>query len=265
MSGIEITPAERWDWLKISMGRANVVGPEFLKEMETALEKITTSDHEAPARPIVVTGDGSSFCAGLDLITLLEYDRPSLEGFFADFRRTFLDVACLPRPTIAAVNGHAIGAGCLLLLACDRRLAANIPSHCIGLKVSTFGLPLPPFGATLVQSSLPEPSHGLRLASAETLFTPKGAQRLGILDRVVPAPEFESAVREEAQSLARSTGGTAARRKAKAKEILLRERESDPDHTLFLDVWFSKETQTRLRQAASGLIRRRSNSGDAGS
>jgi enoyl-CoA hydratase/carnithine racemase len=262
MPGIEITPAGRWDWLKISMGRANVVGPGFLKEMETALEEIATPGDEAPARPVIVTGDGSSFCAGLDLITLLEYDRPSLEEFFANFRGTFLALACLPRPTIAAVNGHAIGAGCLLLLACDRRLAANTPSHCIGLKVSTFGLPLPPFGATLVRNSLPQPSHELQLTSAEELFTPKGALRLGILDRVVPAREFESAVRKEAQRLTRSTGRAAARRKAKVKDVIFREQESDPDHTLFLDVWFSKETQRRLRQAASGLIRRRSDSGD---
>lgn len=79
-------------------------------------------------RAIVVTGEGSAFCAGGDLSWIAESPDLSVDAIrdrMLPFYRTWLSIRELEAPSIAAVNGHAVGAGLCLALACDIRYAAR--------------------------------------------------------------------------------------------------------------------------------------------
>lgn len=258
MSKIEITEEAHWDWVKISLGRGNAVGPEFLNQLDAALKRMSIVQEEGPARPIILTGYGDFFSAGLDISILSSYNREELNLFLNRFQEVFLNLACCPRPTVAAVNGHAVGAGCLLLLACDRRIAEQAlassgrPYH-IGMKVSALGVPLPPFAATLVRTSLESLTHRLNLTLTGDLFPPGDAQQMGMVDRVAGVGELREAAEKEAARLTHSTGRTAALLKSQMKLELYQSMEQEPDNNPFLDAWYSAETQRRLGRVLEKL------------
>src|SRR5205085_8601176 len=79
-------------------------------------------------RAVLVRGEGPSFCAGLDLTAfgdLMGSDAATFRAFVRLAQRPFRNLATAPKPTLAAVQGHALGAGFQLALACDLRVAAE--------------------------------------------------------------------------------------------------------------------------------------------
>ena len=101
--------------------RRNVLDAEVVGSLANAFDRI---ESEGSARAVVLTGAGPTFCAGADLGTLIR----SAEGHFDEVRGVyegFLRIMRCPLPTIAAVNGAAVGAGLNLALACDVRMASK--------------------------------------------------------------------------------------------------------------------------------------------
>ncbi len=91
------------------------------------VERCAELRDDPDARVLVVTGEGRAFCAGADLPALFgDHDRPVTEvhAGLQSYYRAFQAVRELPLPTVAAVNGPAVGAGLNLALACDVRIAA---------------------------------------------------------------------------------------------------------------------------------------------
>lgn len=117
--------------------RRNAMGDRMGRELREAVAVMRGDG----TRALVVTGAGPAFCAGADLPALFgEPDRPTAETHVAlqRYYRAFLDVADLPFPTIAAVNGPAVGAGLNLAMACDIRVAG--PQASFGATFSRIGL-----------------------------------------------------------------------------------------------------------------------------
>ncbi len=152
-------------------------------------EAIADLRRDSEVRCVVVTGAGTAFSSGGDLIGLSErrgLEIPALRDHLLDFYRTWLSIRSLEVPTIAAVNGFAVGAGLCLALACDLRYAADdakliAPFTKLGIH--------PGMAATYL---LPEVA-GLPLAR-EMLFTGRTvtgvqAEAHGLVNRAVPRDE----------------------------------------------------------------------------
>jgi enoyl-CoA hydratase len=134
--------------------RANRMNPALFADCEAAF---ATLDAEHPDRPVVLTGEGATFSAGLDLDDVLGRFRAGDPGeiahFFERFRAMILRVFLSPRRTVAAVNGHAYAGGLILALACDARVLARGPARFSLIEVP-IGIAIPSSYVEVVRHAL---------------------------------------------------------------------------------------------------------------
>lgn len=166
--------------LHVEHGRVNALDLELLDGLTGAVTGLSD-------RALVLTGSGSSFSAGVDLRRILDGGRRYTEDFLTALTRMFRAVFEHPRPTVAAVNGHAIAGGCVLALACDARLMSG---GRIGLRELAVGVPFPVSALEIVRHAL-GPGVDRAVLRAEALG-PDQALALGWVDEVAPLDELLS-------------------------------------------------------------------------
>ena len=172
-------------------------------ELLTALR---SASRDRAVRAVVLTGAGRAFCAGQDLRERLDRDALPLEvELRLRYNPIIRALVELPKPVVAAVNGVAAGAGASLAFACDLRLAAD--SATFVLAFGRIGL-IPDSGATWLLPRLVGLSRALELALLPDPIDALTAERIGLVNRVVPVADLVA----DAQSLARriATGAPVA-------------------------------------------------------
>ncbi len=162
--------------LALSFPGKNALGT---RAMETILAKLD----EARGRPLLITGEGNAFSAGLDLKEVAGFDLAAAQSFLSLLERMVDALYRYPGPTVALVNGHAIAGGCVLTLACDARIVADVQSARIGLNEVALGLRFPPSILELARRRIP-PNHLATVVLGAGLHRPDEALRLGMVDTV---------------------------------------------------------------------------------
>jgi enoyl-CoA hydratase len=158
----------------------NALGTQMTEFLLGELEK-------ARGAPVLLTGTGDTFCAGLNLKVVAALDAPGMETFLRKLEELYSVLFGYPGPTAAAVNGHAIAGGCLLAMACDVRICARDPKVRIGLNEVALGLPLPPGILRMARMLLP-PHRLTEALLGAGLHGPEGAARLGFVDELADDP-----------------------------------------------------------------------------
>lgn len=196
----------------------NAMTPEMGEEIVRATAMIRD---DRDARVLIVTGAGKAFSSGGNLGMLArdagvasadETDAPTMGGSPRDFYARYLSIRQVAIPTIAAINGHAIGAGLCFALACDLRIAAAEAK--MGMTFTRLGIH-PGMGATYLLPRLIGTSRACELFFTGRVIDATEAERLGIVTRVVPAAELSTAVATLAREIA-SAGPVAVRMVKKA-------------------------------------------------
>lgn len=168
------------------------------EEMIAALE----AAFEAPgARVIVIASQGPAFCAGHDMKAMAAHHddadggRAYFAALFATCGAMMGRIATLPQPVIAEVHAPAVAAGCQLVAACDLAIAADTATF--GTTGVTFGLycstPAVPLSRTVA------PKHAAEMLMTGDLVDAAHAERIGLVNRAVPAESLT----EETMALAR--------------------------------------------------------------
>jgi enoyl-CoA hydratase len=138
----------------------------------------------ASCRALVLTGSGRAFSAGIDVNLVPRYDAATRADMIREIDRTMLALYGFPKPTVAAVNGHALGGGLVVALACDFRLAAA-GTYRLGLTEAAAGIPFPAVPMLVVGAEL-DPDTARRMTLASAVFGPTDALAARFLDAVHP-------------------------------------------------------------------------------
>ena len=171
-------------------------------EMWAALPELLAGPAADPAvRVLVVTGAGTSFCAGADIAGLLggaDADDPR-----ADLRAHNLAAQAalreFPKPTVAVIRGHCIGGGVEIAAACDLRFAD--PTSVFGVTPAKVGIVYPP-SSTKALVDLVGPATAKYLLFSGELVDAATALRTGLVDRLVDAADLDAEVRRFTEVLA---------------------------------------------------------------
>jgi enoyl-CoA hydratase len=194
---IEVTQRQSVTVLRLAHGKANALDVELCRDLTAHLENAKTSGCGA----VVLTGTGNIFCAGVDLLRMLDDGAAYLEVFLPALRTVLETVFFFPKPVVAAVNGHAIAGGCILTCAADRRLMANGTGR-IGVNELLVGVPFPIIALEIVRFAA-APQHFQRLAYSGATVSPAEALAVGLVDEVVePQKLMDRAVAVAEQMLA---------------------------------------------------------------
>jgi enoyl-CoA hydratase len=181
----------------------NALDGDTVEECDTALKKLAADE---TAGVLIITGAGeSSFVSGADINDIRARGRD--EGLAAINSSLFAAIERFPRPTIAAVNGYALGGGCELALACDIRIAAD--SAKFGQPELGLGI-IPGAGATQRLPRIVGAGWAKHLILTGEIIDAKQALEIGLVTAVMPAAQLQVRVRELAKRILRQ-GPLAAR------------------------------------------------------
>lgn len=165
-------------------------------------------------RALVVTGTGRAFSTGADLKERATMSPDDVRVFLEKINKLFTDIENLPFPTIAALNGFALGGGLELALAFDLRLAAE--SALIGLTETSLGI-IPGAGGTQRLAKIVGLARARELILTAAKITAARAETIGLVHRVTA----DALLWEESLALARSCAANAPIALREAKKALM--------------------------------------------
>jgi 2-(1,2-epoxy-1,2-dihydrophenyl)acetyl-CoA isomerase len=176
----------------------NALDLTMRQELLVALDEV---ERDAGVRVVVLTGAGGHFCAGGDVKVMREgKSTPATARERVDMLNRFIvRFTAFPRPTIAMVDGFAVGAGCNLALCCDLVVASDRARF--GEVFAKIGL-VPDGGGTYLLSRAVGLARAKELIFTADIIDAAEAHRLGIVNRIVPAAELASATRALAEKIA---------------------------------------------------------------
>lgn len=180
----------------------NALNLQMLQEMVAAIDEIARNDD---VRVVVLTGAGRVFCSGADIseggkASGLSGTPVEMHHNLRDsYQKVALGLQRLDKPTIAMVNGAAVGAGCDFAFACDMRVGSEKARFRNGfVKV---GL-IPGGGGTWLYTRLMGLGRGLEFLFTGDFLEAEEAERIGVLNKIVPAEDLEREAMELAQKIA---------------------------------------------------------------
>ena len=178
----------------MNTNKVNAQNPAFFADLHVAFDRLETEFSECAA---VLTGTGAAFSAGHDFDHNFPlYARRSLkeiDAWFDIYRATNLRLFTYPRPTVAAINGHAYAGGLITALDCDYRIASEGALQ-FSLNEVPIGIPMPAVYCEIIKHAI-----GQQAGNELTLFGQEydlaGAVRTGVVSKIVaPSKLLDKAV-----------------------------------------------------------------------
>ncbi|ASS76697.1 2-(1,2-epoxy-1,2-dihydrophenyl)acetyl-CoA isomerase [Tumebacillus algifaecis] len=186
--------------LTLAFNRPQVMNAYNQQMGDELYDALKRAEQDEAVRVIVLTGVGRAFCSGQDLNDGAAFDQSELSNAVRErYNPLIVRMQTMRKPIIAAVNGAAAGAGAAFALAADLRIASDRAKFTIAF--CKIGL-VPDSGASYFLPRLVGVGKAMELALTGDVISAEEAERLGMVNKVVPAEQLEAAVREFAGRIA---------------------------------------------------------------
>jgi enoyl-CoA hydratase len=239
--------------LRMIRGKGNSLNLDLTAAVLDALDRLESS----PARAGVLTGQGNTFCAGVDLAALVEGGPDYVRRFLPLFARLLERLMSFPKPLVAAVNGHAIAGGAMLVLTADQRLLARGTAR-MGLTELKVGVVFSARALEIARFATP-PQHLSTLILSARTWAPEEAFARGLVDELVGPEQLLDRACEVAGEMAAVQPAAFTATKLALRRPMIeaaRERGAKSDSAV-LEHWSSTDTLRQVASFVEQVIKRR--------
>jgi len=192
--------------IKMNNPPINALGPEFLNDFDQVLAVINGSDN---ARAVLITSKCPDFFSVGDDVTKLKEIDDTLIALQPKAQEMMNNLESLPLPTVAAINGHALGGGLELALCCDFRFMGENSGR-IGLPEVRLGM-IPAFGGTQRLPQIIGKTKAFEMMVKGLQIKPDEAKQIGLINDVFPKEDLYEKSFDYAKRIARQATGAIAK------------------------------------------------------
>jgi enoyl-CoA hydratase len=190
----------------------NALDLETIRALEAAFGEAA---HQAPRNGVVLTGGGQVFSAGVDTRAFAAYGRDQRHDMVRAITRMMAELLAIPVPVVAAINGHALGGGFVLMLSCDHRIATDAEATKLGMTEAKAGIPFPAGPLEVMRHELAPELRRLTLTSA--VLGTRELKEAGVIDELCAMDEVKPRAIAAAVGLAAQPAFRAVKRQIRGQ------------------------------------------------
>lgn len=233
--------------IQLSHKTTNAISLDLIKELTEAVETVKADD---TIRAMVLTSANEKFLSiGFDIPSLLPLNQDQFSDFYRSFNQLCIDLYTLPKPTVAAITGHAIAGGCILALCCDERVIAD-GRKLFGLNEVKLGVPVP-YVADRILHALVGSRLAREVMELGEFYPAEDALQSGLVDYLQPLDQVLDKALEQARLLSAAPGEAFALIKANRVEDVMIEilERLEVKQMRFVECWYADAARKPLEEA----------------
>ena len=233
--------------LRLTNGVTNPISLELIRDISKNLDKLKD---DGETHSLVITGTNDKFFSiGFDLPNLYKQGKDEIRTFYRAYNRLCLDLYTFPKPTVAALTGHAIAGGCILALCCDYRVIAS-GKKLMGLNEIKLGVPVP-YPGDIILKQIIGTRYAQMIMEVGEFYRPEALMQMGMVNDVVKLKGVMEKALEHARILGKYPPMAFRMIKKNRVEEVKRQilEDLDEKEQYFLKCWFSDETRELLKEA----------------
>jgi enoyl-CoA hydratase len=240
--------------VRMVAGKGNALNLDFASAFANALAEI----ERGPSKAAILTGNGNMFGAGVDLPAVVAGGPEYVRRFLPVLQQAFERLVLFSKPIVAAINGHAIAGGAILMLACDQRILSRGRAR-VGLTEVRVGVEFPAWALEIARFATP-PQHFPTLICTGRTYEPEDALTRGLVDELVEPEHLMDRAYEIADEMAAipAAAFTANKRAVRRPLIEAARRQAALEEATIIEKWSSPEVLQAMAEFASRTIGRRS-------
>jgi len=233
--------------IRLKHGVTNAINETLVSELDSLLAQTAYDRH---IHSLVLTSSNNKFFSiGFDIPALYNLPKHDFKVFYQAFNRLCLALHSWPKPTLAALPGHAIAGGCILALCCDYRLIAN-GRKLMGLNEIRLGVPVP-YPADRILREIVGGRQASVIMESGAFYSPEEALVLGLVDQIEPIEALETVAIEKIREIGTLSSPAFALIKQNRVEPVTNHliQVLDVKEEKFVERWYSPEARDLLTKA----------------